>query len=220
VSAAVKLPAKTEAVQLAHKLPAKKVLAPKQNDIVSFISEAGPFGSFTVESVSEDGSLVVFGEDGGRWGCPRGAVKVVRESARRSKISLVDEPVQLDEGALDVTEPLLESLGFKPAPKEDFIGAGEKTFFLDVDTPAGISTVVYDLQPLGGTSPAAHAYYRSREGGIFESAACFSAKCSLAELKSLVKVAESLQPATSEKNKRLKSVPDLVSYLKTRAAPA
>jgi len=187
------------------------------NDVVAFVGGAGPSGHFVVESVdSAEGSAVVAGSDGSRWCCHAASLKLVREATRRATVSLVDGPVQLDDSTSPVTEQVLESLGFSIAPKEDFIGAGDKTYFLDVEAPAGISTVVYDFKPIGANLPAAHTYYRSREGGVFESAACFSAKCTVGELKSLIKTAESLNPATGEKNKRLKSVHEMVAHLQSR----
>jgi len=116
--------------------------------------------------------------------------------------------------------PMVETLtrlGFRPAPKEDFYGAGDKTYFLDSPCQEGLTTLVYDLQPPGRQQPAAHIYYTSTDGNISVGLACFNARSTISQLHEMVSLGRSVQLKKSVEDRSIPTMADLVERIKTEA---
>jgi hypothetical protein len=208
------------AVEAARRKPTATMVKPPPppitvglDDLVAFKSAAiGPVGNLRV--IECDGQkLTVIHEDKSVWECTADAVEVLRRGKQR-KVNLDGGVRKLDEDQAPVTADALAKLGFHLAPKEDFTGAGDKTYFLDSIGADGTTTLVYDLQPPGRQQPAAHVYFSSNDGNVNVGLACFAAKATVGQLHEFLSAAKAKRHAASVEDRAVPSIVDLIEKLK------
>lgn len=135
------------------------------------------------------------------------------ESIKRQKITLVSAYDPLKDETPLVLESINE-LGFKSAPSEEFIGAKDKTYFIDIDNPNGRTTVIYDFQPTGNQGkPAIHLYYSANDCQISESLVCFNAPITLGQIRQILEVAKSIHPNQALSKHDIKSPSEFIEYI-------
>ena len=187
----------------------ESVVGLKVKDWVRFTSpEYGPEGVFRVSELKEDGCVLIH-EDGSSWSADPAALVRVR-SGNLPKLNLGAGPAE------EVSLGVLEELGFQRAPAEDFVGAGEKTYFKEVKNGSGYVTVIYDLQPPRGRGqPAIHAYYTTEDGSVAAGAACFTAaKTTVGQLREVLELAAKAAPKNSSDERGLRTIAEFTDRLK------
>lgn len=139
---------------------------------------------------------------------------MIKESVKRKKLTLIspDDPFK---DPRVVTVEAITDLGFKLAPAEDFIGAKDTTYFLDVDNKSGRTTLVYDFQPAGNRGkPATHLYFSAHNSDITESLVCFASAANVGELRQLIEASKKLSPPETKTIHNIGSVEELITEVR------
>lgn len=140
------------------------------------------------------------------------------QHVKRQKVTLV-KPFNPYEDNTALTTENIQTLGFKIAAPEDFIGAKDTTYYLDVLNNTGRTTLVYDFQPIGNQGrPAAHLYYSANTTEISESLVCFSASTTLGEMRQLIEVSKNIKPSTQKNIHDIKQMAELIREAKNSSA--
>jgi len=146
-------------------------------------------------------------------------VEAPKTPKKRTQLTLVAQVNPLEDPS-PITVESITKLGFELAPKDDFIGATDKTYFKDIDNANGRATVVYDFQPLGNHGkPAAHVYYNANNSQISESLVCFNAPGTVGELNKLIESVKTLNPTESKSIHTIENMQMLIEQVNNCSKP-
>lgn len=131
------------------------------------------------------------------------------------KVVLAEKNDSIDD-LVPLTTENINNVGFNVAPKDDFIGAGEKTFYKEIPNDSGRLTLVYDFQPRGNQGkPALHLYFNANENHVSESLVCFSANTNLREMKYLIESLNGYNSNNTRAIHNIKSVEEFIKLIKS-----